>query len=29
LHDQFEIGHSTIQIERGDDACKQEAEDAV
>lgn len=24
LHDQFEIGHVTVQIEHGDEACKQE-----
>jgi len=29
LHEKFKIGHSTIQIERGDTACKQEPDNVV
>ena len=29
LHEKFKIGHSTIQIERGDAECKQEPENVV
>ena len=29
LHEKFEIGHSTIQIEHGDGSCKQESDEVV